>query len=442
MSTLHGEYRRHERTNIKTPVSVDLDDNGLATKTRDVSVSGLSITKPTELTLKPGQTVNVTFDRFANFSVPATIIRVSDNQIGLALDQVRFSEQDISGIIQTSPWHQRTKVAIKRAFWKNTRRLAVLLTNTILRKPLLKLMKPTYIFAVYGNEKDVGTYYTPFMSKLIPPLMIGSLIRNRNRTGIMVASKFYEHELAEDSGKVRTYLQQLQEEFPHIDTIALVGRLPNFVMKAGQSIEPPYVDGSMGTRYMIWDVGRQMRNIPQYKNESIITVLGGAGRIGNLVCEDLTRVYRTVIAFDPRHTKQEEIYTPIGKIIRSNNPAILNNCKLFIGLTHHGDVIRDLKAHLPAGSMVADDTHPCISLEARQELKAMGVDVQKIVLFHEEFSMWPRMPGWNNRAIPGCLVEALVLLEQKDVDVKDFEHFCETAQSIGFQGQLIPPLDE
>jgi len=442
MSTLHGEYRRHERTNIKTPVSVNLDDNGLTSSTRDVSESGLSIAKPAELQLKPGQTVNVTFDRLANFSVPATIIRVSDNQIGLALDHIRFSEQDISGIIQTAPWYQRTKVAIKRGFWKNTRRLAVLLTNTILRKALLRLIKPTYIFAVYGNEKDVGTYYTPFMSKLIPPLMIGSVIRNRNRTGIMVASKFYEHELADDSAKVKTYLQQLQEEFPHINTIALVGRLPNFVMKAGQAIEPPYVDGSMGTRYMIWDIGRQMQMRPQYKHENVITVLGGAGRIGNLVCEDLTRVYRTVIAFDPRYTKQEEVYTPIGKIIRSGDPAILDNCKLFIGLTHHGDVIRDLKAHLPAGSLVADDTHPCISMEARQELQVMGIEVEKIVLFHEEFSMWPRMPGWNNRAIPGCLVEALVLLEQEDADVKDFDSFCKTAQQIGFQGQLIPPLDE
>ena len=442
MSTLHGEYRRHARTNIKTPVSVRLEDNGLATKTRDVSESGICISKPTELTLKAGQTVNVTFNRMSNLSVPATIIRVSGEEIGLALDHIRFTEQDISGIIKTAPWHQRAKVAIKRSFWKNTRRLAVLITNTILRKPLLKLINPSFIFAVYGNEKDVGTYYTPFMAKLIPPLMIGSIIRNRNQTGIMVASKFYEHELAEDSGKVRTYLQQLQEEFPHIETVALVGRLPNFVMKAGKEIKRPYVDGSMGTRYMIWDVGRQMQQLPQYKHEDIIAVLGGAGRIGNMVCDDLTRVYRTVIAYDPRYEKEEEVYTPIGKIIRSGDPEILNNSKLFIGLTHHGDVMRDLMAHIPAGSMIADDTHPCISLETRQEMRALDIAVEKIVLHHEEFAMWPRMPGWNNRAIPGCLVEALVLLEQKNVDVGDFESFCSTAQEIGFHGRLIKPLDE
>ncbi|MEM7040368.1 MAG: hypothetical protein AAF570_25605, partial [Bacteroidota bacterium] len=87
-------------------------------------------------------------------------------------------------------------------------------------------------------------------------------------------------------------------------------------------------------------------------------------------------------------------------------------------------------------------THPCISLETRQEMRALDIAVEKIVLHHEEFAMWPRMPGWNNRAIPGCLVEALVLLEQKNVDVGDFESFCSTAQEIGFHGRLIKPLDE
>jgi hypothetical protein len=442
MSTLHGEYRRHERTNIKTSVSVSLDENGLATQTMDVSESGISLSKPSELILQAGQTVNVSFNRLNNFSVPAKIVRVSDTQIGLELDHTRFSEGDITGIIKTSPWHQRLRVAVKRSFWKASRRLGVLIFNTILRKPMLALIKPTFIFAVYGNEKDAATYYTPLMSKFMPPLMIGSIIRNQNRRGIMVASKFFERELAEDSVKVRTYLDQLQSEFPHINTIALVGRLPNFAMKAGLDITPPYVDGSMGTRYMIWDIGRQMLQIPEYKHETVVTVLGGAGRIGNKVCEDLTREFRTVIAFDPRYENSEEIYTPIGKITRTNNPDLLKECKLFVGLTHHGDVIKELKQHLPAGSLVADDTHPCISYEAREELKAEDISVLKIVLTHNAFSMWPRMPGWNNRAIPGCLVEALVLLEQEDADVSDFDTFSQIAERIGFQGQLIQPLDE
>lgn len=37
------------------------------------------------------------------------------------------------------------------------------------------------------------------------------------------------------------------------------------------------VEGSLGTRYMIWDVARQMRERPQYCQQNSIVVLGGAG---------------------------------------------------------------------------------------------------------------------------------------------------------------------
>jgi len=442
MSTLHGEYRRHDRTGIKTSVSLDLADSELSTKTRDVSVSGLSLRKPANFSVEPGKVVNLSFSNMPNINVPAKIVRVSDKQVSLEFDHFRFSTGDIEGIINTSPWHQRLRVKLKRTFWKTTRYTATMMTNTIARTLLIKAIKPSFLFAVYGNEKDTSTYYSPAMSNFMPDILIGGLIKNRNRRGLLVASKFYEQELVESPEKVNAYMHQLQRSFPGINTIALVGRLPNFVMKSGIEIEPPYVDGSMGTRYMIWDVACQMRGFAEYRNETVIAVLGGAGRIGNRVCEDLTREFNTVLAFDPRYSHDEEINTPMGKIIKTSDVTHLASCKLYIALMHHGDVIRDFQHHIPAGALVADDTHPCISLEVREQMSGLGIKTLKIVLAHEDFSMWPRMPGWNNRAIPGCLVEALVLLEQEDTDVTDFDAFSKTALKIGFKGQLIKPLDE
>ena len=442
MTTLHGEYRRHARTDIKTAISMSMDENGLNSRTHDVSESGLSIDKPSELNMALGQTVTVSFNRMPNFSVPAKVVRVSDHSIGLELDHYRFSEADINGIVKSAPLHERIRTNSKRAIWKLLRRTVMLLTNTVLRKPLIAMAKPTFLFAVYGNEKDVGTYFTPFMSKFMPSIMMAGVISNQGRRGLMVASKYFESELAQDSDKVRDYMQELKQTFPKIDYVALVGRLPNFVMKAGINIEPPYVDGSMGTRFMIWDVGRQMRNLAKYKNETCICVLGGAGRIGNMVCEDLAREYSKVIAFDSRYKKDEKVYAPNGTITRTANSDNLRQAKLFICLTHHGDVITDFMNHIPADSLIADDTHPCISFEVREQLAAIHIKVKKIVLFHEEFSMWPRMPAWNNRAIPGCLVEALVVQNQQQVDVNDFDNFKQTAQSIGFEGKLIKPLKE
>ncbi|HVK98712.1 MAG TPA: PilZ domain-containing protein [Dongiaceae bacterium] len=442
MSTLHGEYRRHTRTGIKTNVSVDLSVGNLDTKTLDVSERGIAIQKPAHLSLETGQTVNIIFNRMTGKAVPARIVHVGGRHIGLQLEDIRFSEQDIEGIINSAPWWQRQIVSLRRLFWKQTRRSAVLLINSVLRQLILTLVRPTFIFAVYGNERDVSTYYTPRILKMIPPLIIGGFIRNGKRRGLMIGSKFLESELAQDSIKVRQYLTDLEAEFPDIQKIALVGRMPNFVMKAGISITAPYVDGSMGTRYMIWDVARQMRALPDYHGENGIVVLGGAGRIGNKVCEDLAREFSTVVAFDPRYDQEERINTPMGVILRTAKASRLSDFKLFIGLTHHGDVIQDLQPYLSPGSLIADDTHPSISTPVRAQLATTHIKVMKIVLSHDEFSIWPRMPAWNNRDIPGCLVEALVLQDQGDTNLDELDAFCQTALRLGFKGKLVAPLDD
>jgi hypothetical protein len=193
---------------------------------------------------------------------------------------------------------------------------------------------------------------------------------------------------------------------------------------------------------MIWDTARQMKELPAYVGERGITVLGGAGRIGNLVCEDLTQLYGTVIAFDKRYENEEIVNTPTGTIIRTSLPWRLAEHKLFIGLTHHGDVIKEWAGAIPRGSLIADDTHPCISLPVREYLAEHHINTLKIVLGNADFSMKPRMPAWNNRDIPGCLVEALVLLDNDDEVANDFHRFSEAALKAGFQGRLIEPLDE
>lgn len=442
MSTLHGEYRTHSRTGIKTDASLDLAVANLDTKTLDVSQRGLAVRKPATLSLTPGQTVNVTLSRMGGKMVQARIVHVGENHIGLHLDETRFSDADIDKIVHTASWPQRTRVAIRRWFWKSARRLAIFSVNTVLRNPLLKLYKPTFIFAVYGNARDVSAYYTDAMLRRMPPNILGGFIRHRQHRGLLVGSKFLESELAEDSAKVKRYLQDLRTEFPDIQKIALVGRLPNFAMKAGIDIAPPFVDGSMGTRYMIWDVARQMKELADYRGETSIVVLGGAGRIGNKVCEDLATLYSTVIAFDPRYDQEEKIYTPSGMILRTAKELRLSDHKLFIGLTHHGDVIAELQPYLMPGALIADDTHPCISTAVRQQLAEHHIKTMKIVLTHDAFSTWPRMPAWSNRDIPGCLVESLVLIEQDNTQLDELEPFAAAAIAMGFQGRLVAALDD
>jgi len=442
MKTSHGEYRRHFRTGIRIPVTVDIANQSRSTSTLNLSFSGLRLAKPEDLSLEPGQALNIQFSRPGNFRVPARVVHVGEHHVGLKLYRARLTDNDIDNLVQAAPFSQRARVYLRRAAWKGSRRAGVLGANTLLRPLLLKWVRPSFLFAVYGSARDVQTYYTPTMEKLLPDTIIGGVIQNRGRRGLLVASKYLESELAQDSEKVQEYIGHLRRDYPEVRCIALVGRLPNFTMKAGIPIEPPLVDGSMGTRYMIWEAVRKMKEMTPYQHEQGITVLGGAGRIGNLVCEDLLDLFPKVYGFDPRYQEEQRLDRGQGTIIRTANRERLADHRLFVALTHHGDVIRDLVDAMPPGALIADDTHPCISLEVRELLETHRIQTLKIVLTHHLFSMWPRMPAWNNRDIPGCLVEALVLLEQDETNLSHFPSFRQTARRLGFQGRLVEPLDE
>lgn len=442
MIRMHGEYRRHLRSGIRLPVVLKYANHTIETNTLDVSASGLRLKRPEGVYIRPGEVTDVDFPDKADMSVAATVAYTGKSHIGLEFYRRRFSEYELRELYDVAPSWQRLKARSKRALWKNARRFAILSANTYLRAPIHALARPHFLFAVYGNREQAASYFTPRMAQRMPPNLVIGYIRNQDMRGLLVASQFMEDELEEDSEKVRLYLDKLQRDYPDVKRIALVGRLPNFVMKAGIEITEPLVEGSLGTRYMIWDVARKMRERPQYCQQTSIVVLGGAGRIGNAVCKDLTSLYDKVIGFDPRYEEDREIATDGGTILQTSSPAHLQDEKLYIGLTHHGDAVLDLQQYITPGAMIADDTHPCISLTAREQLQARQIAVEKVVLSHEEFLMWPRMPAWSNRDIPGCLVEALVLLRQPDVGKGEFSAFCQEAEFLGFTGRLISPLDE
>ncbi|GGY74646.1 PilZ domain-containing protein [Marinobacter zhanjiangensis] len=442
MISMHGEYRRHVRSGIRVPVTLKYASHTVETNTLDVSASGLRLKRPKRVYIRPGEVIDVEFPDKSGMNVAATVAYTGKSHIGLQLNLRRFSDTELSELYDIAPPWQRLIATGKRTLWRNSRRSAVFLANTWLRAPLHALARPHFVFAVYGNRQQAESYFTPWMAQRMPSNMVLGFIRNEGMRGLLVASQFMEEELEEDSNKVRFYLDQLQRDYPEVERIALVGRLPNFAMKAGIGMNEPLVEGSLGTRYMIWDVARQMHERPRYSQQNSIVVLGGAGRIGNAVCQDLTSLYDKVIGFDSRYEEDREIATDRGTVLQTSSPDHLRDEKLYIGLTTHGDAVLEFQQYIAPGALIADDTHPCVSLTARERLLERQITVEKVVLSHEEFLMWPRMPAWNNRDIPGCLVEALVLLRQPAVGQGDFSAFCQEAGFLGFTGRLISPLDE
>lgn len=442
MSSMEKERRRHRRSGIRVPVNLGYADATIETSTLNMSASGLRLKRPSRLFIQPGEVIDISFQGASLAPLSAFVAHMGKSHIGIQFDEKQFSGDELSQLYDLAPAWQRLLAQGKRRLWRDSRRLAVFAANTFLRSLIIALVRPQFIFAVYGNRRDAETYFSPELAKRMPPNLVLGFIRNQDRRGLLVASQTLEHELQADSDKVRGYIDKLRLDFPNAKRFALVGRLPTFAKKAGIDISDPLVEGSLGTRYMIRDVAQQMKARPQYSQETSIVVLGGAGRIGNAVCEDLTGLYEKVVAFDPRYEKDEAITTDQGTVLRTSNVARLHDQKLYIGLMSHGDVVLDLFQHMPSGSLIADDTHPCISLDARERLLEKEIAVEKVVLSHAEFLMWPRMPSWNHRDIPGCLVEALVLLQRPELESADFLSFCQQAEEMGFAGRLIKPLAE
>lgn len=350
-----------------------------------------------DLDLLLGKKLKLKINDNNNYTFSAELKEFSANEISVGVDEKQFSPMLFSNSDLINALLLRYKRRLARATWLTLRRTAMLLTNSVLRKPLLRIIKPSFLFAAYGDERDVGAYMTPFSLRVTPPLILAGIIKIGKRRGLLIAPKYYEKELEASSDKVRRYMSQIQNEFSKIKTIALVGRLPNFVMKAGLDLEPPYVDGSVGTRFMLFETAKKMKAMDRYQNETSIAVLGGAGRIGNQVVEDISTIYSNVVAFDNRYESDNIIETPNGRILYTSDVTKLENVKLYICLTSRGEVIEEFMDHFPEGSFIADDTHPSISLAIRSKLKRRNTEVLKTVIMHDEFSVMPRMPSWNKR---------------------------------------------
>lgn len=333
---------------------------------------------------------------------------------------------------------------VRRSLWRQSRRSWVIACNSPAKSLILKYHKPTFLFAVYGSRRDVNVYYSPLLKPFIPEMGITATLALGEKRGMVVGTRTPVGELGSDPEAVRRYLHWMRTAFPQVKRIALAGRLPVLAHQAGVVLDGPFVEGTLGTRFLIADVAAQMRAMPGYQRETTIAILGGAGRIGGASSQDLLRQFSRVIAFDSRYANDME--TPVGQstLLRTSNPQRLKEARLFIALLPRGEDMRPLLPYLPAGALIADDTHPGIPPALNRELSSRGVRTLKAVLQHPDFRLSPRMPSWDASQIPGCLVEALALHDAPpdQPPPENLDHFSDTARAMGFSGALVQPIAE
>ena len=331
----------------------------------------------------------------------------------------------------------RHPISIKRRLWV-IGRMALFFSVNLLWPILKHMLKPQVVFAVYGTRGDQKAYIPNWFKRVCPPIVVAGYIKDTTSRGVMVSSVYSEEELAVDSKKVRKYISDLRDAFPKVNRFALVGRLPGFSKKAGIDIAPPLVDGSFGTRFAMYESALQIASkLEDHSYASSIAILGGAGRIGAKLIDDLCQSFQTVIAIDPRYTEDLQELKGGSTVIYTKRSEALSNTRLVLVLTARGDDIQPMVDYFEPGTIIADDTHPCIKRKTRERLSKQGVDLWKTVVTSNDYGMYPRMPNFRNDNIPGCLLEALVLNATGDHVLESTSLFFEEAKKCGYETLLI-----
>lgn len=468
-----GKYKRaHERYEVNLPLILENGNSRIIARSKNLSAGGASVSlvdfiESQDLDDQGFITIR---SQTGDIQTPYEITYRKESVIGVRFSGSTSSQiESLNHIFETFPSEpvrrnpvndgfektkQKSPIALKRRLWVAARMTVFLSVNLLW--PLLKhVVKPKVVFAVYGTRGDQRAYFPDWFKRICPPVVVAAYIKDNASRGVMVSSVYSEEELATDSNKVNKYIGDLKKEFPEVNRFALVGRLPGFTMKAGIDIVPPLVDGSMGTRFAMYESAMQIASKLEEASHitlssdadskpwaSSIAILGGAGRIGSKLIDDLCKQFQKVIAIDPRYVEERQELLHGSTVIYTKRGERLKGTRLALVLTARGDDILPMVEHFEAGTVIADDTHPCMKRPTREMLQKQGVDVWKTVVTSNEYGMYPRMPNFRNDNIPGCLLEALVLNARGDDVLASPEVFFEAAKTCGYKTLLIRHPDD
>jgi predicted amino acid dehydrogenase len=238
---------------------------------------------------------------------------------------------------------------------------------------------------------------------------------------------------------IEALLAQARREFPRAEVIALAGRLPSIAMRAGIDLTQPFTRGDRGTLSAMLGAARELAaRTGRHPNELTIAVPGGGGFIGMRLALELSAEFGRVVAIDPRYAGERRRH---GNIVFTDRPQEVSRAHLVMVLTRRGDEVRGIVPFLAPGTLVADDTHPEIPAELRRQARERGAEMLKASMCDPRFQILPRIPMFRQDDIPGCLLEALVVLHRGRDVLRSQSAFDRAAAEIGFRARLAPHLE-
>lgn len=301
-----------------------------------------------------------------------------------------------------------------------------------------RLLRPQYLWVAYpGTEQDKRHYFPAWVERIVRPLYSTGLMRFGRYWGLMVAGKATAESLDDSPERLRAMLDQARGACPGVQVIALAGRLPSLAVKAGIPLEAPFTQGDKGTLCtMIMTAREQARLLGRAPGEVVIAVVGGAGFIGGRLTEELSAEFRRVICLDPRFNERREA----GSVLYTGEPEDIAAAEAVLVLTSRGDQAASVIPFLTSGTVVADDTHPEMPRSVRRKMESTGALVLKATMGDARFRIMPRVAFFRSDDIPGCVLEALVVLERGREVLASQDAFNEAARALGFGARLAPHM--
>ena len=171
--------------------------------------------------------------------------------------------------------------------------------------------------------------------------------------------------------------------------------------------------------------------------EVTLALIGGAGFIGSRLIESLTPEFDRVIAVDPRYA---EASREMGNVFYTARAEDVAEAEAVMVLTARGSDTAGIAHHLRPGTVVADDTHPEMPEAIRSTMEERGATFLKATVADTRIRFVPALPDFRSDDIPGCLLEALVVMLRGEEILDSQSEFNRAAEELGFAARLTPHL--
>lgn len=304
-----------------------------------------------------------------------------------------------------------------------------------------------FITLVYpGKDRDIRSYVLFKGARYIVPTiaLVGIFCRDGGRRGLTVATGFSAEEMEKDKEltlKISKALLKFAEK-AGAKSVAIVGRMPGIMKRQKIEIKHPIVSGEKGTLFTVTETIKAIMVKEKLFSSNIKIGVLGVGFIGSRLLRELKAMNFAMVCGVDNNSKQLVAGNVAGAIL-TEDTNILANCDIVIILSSKGDDIKVTIPILKEGVIIVDDTHPPLSRKYFPSIKKKNGKIYKVVLGLGNMISFPRWPNYDNRWLPGCTIEAIVVADRKEI-MENFsqEEFDKKASEIGFTPIITEPMGE